>query len=362
MALLLGALLLAAAPAQAQTRTYAATATGTSAQVLVGGQQLQLGHTSVAIRSDAAQEVPNCPADQVACAHAATVVGVNDALASAPKGPGEAVGEPNGALPEDTAPLAIAHLGRAVAKAATGGASGETDLLHLELTATQTIAENAAPVVDGLKQVSEQLFGPLAEGDPSGELGQRLKQSFDSLVENIDENPLVEIDLLPSLSTVTDNGTLTTAEAIAKGAQIVISPTAASDVVAPEGLIIVEIGSSRAYADSAGKTEGNAAAVLLKIFNPVTGAYDEHGVPAGEYTCAGEGTPLYTCVGLGTTKAEAGAFQAGGVSVNALDGNLKIEVGAAQAGASASVAPAAGPPAPAPLPTTGGGLAHRGST
>ena len=359
VALLLGALMLAAAPAQAQTRTYAATATGTAAQVLIGGQGLQLGHTAVSIRSDVAQKVPDCAAADVACAHAATIVGGNDAKASAPTGPGEAVGEPNGALPEQLAPLAVAHFGKAVAKAATGNASGETDLTHIELTATQTITSNAAPLVDGLKQVSEQLFGPLAEGDPSGELGPRLKQSFDYLIENIDENPIVELDVLASGSKVTDNGAVTSAESFAKGAVLVISPSVASTVVAPEGLIIVEVGSSRSYTDTNGKTEGNAATVLLKIFNPVTGGYDEVPVSAGEYRCGGEGTPLETCIGLGATKAEAGAHTAGGVSINALGGNLKLELGATHAASSAVVGEEAGP-VPAPLPTTGGGLATQG--
>lgn len=360
VALLLGALMLAAAPAQAQTRSYAATATGTSAQILIGGQGLQVGHTSVSIRSGADQEVPNCAAADVACAHAATIVGGNDAKASAPTGPGEAVGEPNGALPEQMAPLAVAHFGRAVAKAAKGNATGEADLSHIELTATQTFAENAAPLVDGLKQVSEQLFGPMAERDPSGELGPRLKQSFDYLIENIDENPIVELDVLASGSKVSDNGVLTIAESFAKGAVLVVSPTAVSSVVAPEGLIIVEVGASRSYADSSGKTDGNAATVLLKIFNPTTGGYDEVPISAGEYRCGGEGTPLETCIGLGATKASAGAHQAGGVSINALGGNLVLELGATQAGSNAATTAPPGPPPPAPLPTTGGGLATQG--
>lgn len=359
VALVLGALMLAAAPAQAQSRTYAATASGTAAQVLIGGQGLQLGHTSASIRSDVAQQAPLCAAVDVACSHAATIVGGNDAKASAPTGPAEMTGEPNGALPEQLAPLAIASFGKAVTKAATGNASGETDLTHIELTATQTITENAAPLIDGLKQVSEQLFGPLAEGDPSGELGPRLKESFDYLIENIDENPIVEFDVFASGSKVTDNGTLTTAESFSKGAVLVISPTTVSSVIAPEGLIIVEIGASRSYADSSGKSEGNAAAVLLKIFNPVTGGYDEVPVSAGEYQCGGEGTPLETCIGLGATKASAGAHQAGGVSINALGGNLVLEVGATQAGASAADTPAPAP-LPAPLPTTGGGMAMQG--
>lgn len=360
MALLLGALMLAAAPAQAQSvqRTYVASATATSAQVLIGGKGLQVGYSSAGIRSDASQKLELCEGSAVACAHAATVVGGNDAKASSP-GEAHAVGEPNGALPEQAGPLASGHIGEAVADAKVGAASGTAGLLHLELNAVKSFTEQAPQIQEGLKQISDGLLGPMAEGDPSGEIGPRLKESVDSLVANLSENPLVKVDILPSKATVKDEGGVVTASAIAYGALVVVSPTAASSVVAPEGLIIVEVGEGRASASSDGKPgENHAAAVHLKIFNPVTGTYDEVPVAAGEYKCGGEGTPLETCVGLGAVKAEAGAAQASGVSIDAIGGQLKIQVGQISTGAAAAQGEQAAPiDAPAPLPHTGGGAA-----
>jgi hypothetical protein len=360
MALLLGALMLAAAPAQAQSaqRTYVASATAVSAQVLIGGQGLQLGYSSVGIRSDAAQKLDNCEGSVVACAHAATVVGGNDAKASTP-GTSRAVGEPSGELPEQFGPLLSGHLGKAEAGTETGKAGAKADLVHLELNAVKSFTEQAPQIQDGLKQISDGLLGPMAEGDPSGELGPRLKETVDSLVANLSENPLVKVDILPSVATVEDKGGVVTASAVAYGALVVISPTAVSSVVAPEGLIIVEVGEGRATASSDGTPGDNHAAVVhIKIFNPATQKYDDIEVAAGEYHCGGEGTPLETCVGLGAVKAEAGAAQASGVSIDALAGQLKIQVGQINTGAAAAQgAPAAGPVEPAPLPHTGGGAA-----
>lgn len=360
MALLLGALMLAAAPAQAQSaqRTYVASATAVGAQVLIGGQGLQLGYSSAGIRSDAAQKLDNCEGSVVACAHAATVVGGNDAKASSP-GTGHAVGEPSGELPEQMGPLLSGHIGKAEAGAEVGKAGAKADLTHLELNAVKSFTEQAPQIQDGLKQISDGLLGPMAEGDPSGELGPRLKETVDSLVANLSENPLVEVDILPSFATVEDKGGVATATAVAAGALVVISPTALSSVAAPEGLIVVEVGSARVTASSDGKAGDNkAAAVLIKIFNPATQKYDEIPVSAGEYQCGGDGTPLKTCVGLGAVKAEAGAAEASGVSIDALDGQLKVQVGQISTGAAAAQgAPAAGPVEPAPLPHTGGGAA-----
>lgn len=367
VALVLGALMLTAAPALAQsvTRTYVATARGTAAQVLVGGQGVQIGHTNVGIRSDAGQELALCTGSEVACAHAATVVGGNDARAAFP-GEGEAVGEPNGALPEQMSPLLVAHFGKAVAKAAQGNATGTADASHLELTATQTFADNAAPLVDGLKQVSEALLGPIAEGDPSGQIGPRLKQTVDGILDNLAVNPLVEIDILASAVNVEDKGTEVTATAVAKGAQVVISPTANSSMGSPEGLIIVEVGAASAFASAkngqAPTSTGEAAVVRLRIFNPVTQTYDVVPVAAGEYQCGGEGTPLETCVGLGAVAINAGVVRAGGVSINALGGNLVLELGSIEAAVGAKLTEAPAPVCPEPpcLPVTGGGLAVQG--
>jgi hypothetical protein len=360
IALLLGALMLAAAPAQAQTaqRTYVATATGAGAQLLIGGQGLQVGFTDVAIRSGADQ-APVCEDANLACAHAAAIAGGNDAKAAAPGGEATA-DETGGALPEGFSPILAGNIGKAVATAEVGRAVGEANGAHLELTLTQTITENAPQIQEGLKQISDGLLGPIAEGDPSGEVGPRLKQTVDSLIDNLSANPLLEVDILPSVSEVVAEANVVTARATAYGALIVVSPTELSAVTGPEGLIIIEVGQATAVAKSDGTHDGSAHVVRIKIFNPVTQTYDEIPVSAGEYRCGGEGTPLFTCVGLGAVEAktEAGvtSVKAGGVSVNALDGQLKLELGALEVTSSAADVPPA--PAPGPdLPLTGGGMA-----
>lgn len=366
-ALLMGALLIAAAPASAQeatatARTFAARAEATALQLWLGGEAgggIKIGHTTAAMRSDTSVEF--CEGEELTCATGAGEVSYNQAKAAHPGTASD--DQTGGALPEELAPLLRLVVGEAKAQAAPTSAQGDAGLARLSLTATQTVAENIPQLQEGLREISNQILGPIAEGDPSGEVGPRIKQTVDYLVDNLSASPLVTLDVMPSHSRVSDDANVAMAHAVAKGIVLAISPTPTHTAIAPEGFIIVEVGVAEVTAYSDGRpSESDPAAVRISIFNPVTGEYDVIPVAAGDYICVAEDTPLQTCVGLGSAQAEAGAARSGGVTIDALEGNLVLEVGAAEVGASQAAAPAPGPapvpePAPAPLPTTGGGLA-----
>jgi hypothetical protein len=379
IALLAAALLLLLALPAMAAPTYVGRATATGLELTLAGEGLVIGFSEAAVQSSASDEA--CGADRGnACAQGAGALLIGEtAEAHAPgnEGPADATALP---LPEDLSPLLNGEIGAARAEAAfaagAGSARGDGGAITLELTATQTLAENV-PLQDALEQVSEGLLGPIADGDPTG-LGERLKGTVDQLVENLDVAPLLTLSGAPSISTATHEGGVTTATATAKGIVLVLAPTPASLLpLAPEGLVIVEVGDATATAttdETSAEADFDPALVRIRIFDPTTGGYDEIPVAPGQSQCIPgiEGTPLETCitVGGGETVVEGAgaAAAAAGVSIRALADplpTLQLSLAAAEAAVAAAPAPAPEPtptptpppPAPQPdLPRTGTGL------
>lgn len=366
-ALLLGAILITAAPASAQSatagaRSFVASSTATGLELTIGGQGLVVGHTTAGLRSGTDQE-GGCAGEELTCATAAAIVGVNDTAAGFPGNEGPNTGT-LGELPEPLSDLVELVVGPADAVAAAQSAQGDAGAVRVSLTATRTLTEQAPQIQDGLRQVSEGLLGPIAEGDPSGEVGPRLKATVDALIDNLNVSPLATIDVMPSQASVIDEGTRVCARGVGKGVVVALSPSPVHTAITPEALVIVEVGVADVTACSDGTVESDPASVRIKIFNPVTGEYDVVEVPPGDTTCVLEGTPLQVCVGLGSATANAeggGAGSADGVTIEALADpapELVLGVGQADVGASQTIAEAPPGPVPGPdLPTTGGGLA-----
>lgn len=364
--LLAVALVLAALPASAQEdsggRTYVAEASSTALQITINGEGLRLGDASAAVRSDAEQE--GCEGEASACAAAASLAGYNDTSASSPddEGPNDGTG---GEIPEDFSPLLSGTIAEALARAGAADAAGQANGADLSINLTETILgdEQAEPLREGLADLSEGLFGPIAEGDPSGEIGPRLKSTFDLLVENLANAPLATVEVLPSASEAADSSEAVTASAQAKGAVITVAPTSESNPLTPEGFLIIEVGAAAASVSAGGEQGAQASAdpavARLRIYDAEADAYEEVAVAAGDYQCGGE-APLVGCVGAGsaeTTENEDGAAaRAAGVSVRLFEEpapEVVIEVAGVQAGAAETPAAPPAEPAGGPLPTTG---------
>jgi LPXTG-motif cell wall-anchored protein len=375
MALVLGALLvLFVAPANA-AHTYAGRATATALELTLAGEGLTTGFSRAAAQS--APSADGCTGDIRACAEGAgllTPIFSEKAEAAAPGNPG-----PNDltafTVPSELGPLLTAAIGRAVAEASAdtdSRARGDGGIATVDLTLTQTLAE-ALPIQDALQEISDSLLGPIAEGDPTGLLGPRLKATVDQLNENLSLTPILSVNVGPSFSEVTDIGGVTTARASAQGATIVLSPTPLNLPGSPEGLVIIEVGSATVSAttnQTAASATFDPALVRVKIFDPVTGTYDDIAVAPGQSFCVPgiEGTPLQICIGAGsgdaTQTGAAAAATAAGVSIQAFQDPLpplSLRLAVAEAGVNsappAQVPPAPeqpAPPAPSPdLPRTG---------
>ncbi len=372
VALVAGALLLLLAVPAHAAHTYVGSATAIGLELTLLDQGLTVGFSESAVQSAPSDEA--CGADRGnACASSAgaLIIG-NTAEAFAPGNEGPDTVEAS-AIPEQLSPLLRGTIGTAEAEvevdgtdlAATSRASG----IDLALTATPTLAESL-PVRDAIDQLSETLLGPIDDGDPTA-LAERLRATIDQLGENVLDAPLLTLTGGPSSTATTDVGGVTTATATAQGGVLVIAPTPANVLpLAPEGLIIVEVGQATATATTDQTTASSAftpALVTLRVYDPVTMDYDEVQLAPGQSRCGAEGTPLEVCISVGggmeTVEGAGAAASAAGVSIRALAGPLPtLQLSLAEATAAVASAPPAAPAPPAPtpsrnLPRTGGGPA-----
>lgn len=392
-ALLLGALLLTAVPVGAQElpippdqppapdgqepgpdgptapsgALFAGVASATGLELTLQGQGLTVGFTDARVQSGPTEE--GCEGDRVACAQAAGELLLGEtAQAFAPGNPG-----PNDAtafsLPAELEPLANLDVGRAVAEASTApSANADAAAATLELNATRTLAEDA-PVQEPLREISDSLVGPVADGDPTGEVGPRLKESLDFIIDNLDETPLVTLDVAPSSSESTNVNGTTAASAVTQGAEMVVVPTGDQQLIdlGFPGLILVEVSRAEVSVSTdatTGTANADPAIVRISVLDPEALSYDVIEVAPGQSACAAEGTPLQVCVSAaGSEVVQDGpnaAAAAQGVRITALAEplpELVVALAAAEAGVSAAPPPepaAPAPPAPAQeLPVTG---------
>lgn len=392
-ALLLGALLLTAVPVGAQElpippdqppapdgqepgpdgptapsgALFAGVASATGLELTLQGQGLTVGFTDARVQSGPTED--GCEGDRVACAQAAGELLLGEtAQAFAPGNPG-----PNDAtafsLPAELEPLANLDVGRAVAEASTApSANADAAAATLELNATRTLAEDA-PVQEPLREISDSLVGPVADGDPTGEVGPRLKESLDFIIDNLDETPLVTLDVAPSSSESTNVNGTTAASAVTQGAEMVVVPTGDQQLIdlGFPGLILVEVSRAEVSVSTdatTGTANADPAIVRISVLDPEALSYDVIEVAPGQSACAAEGTPLQVCVSAaGSEVVQDGpnaAAAAQGVRITALAEplpELVVALAAAEAGVSAAPPPepaAPAPPAPAQeLPVTG---------
>lgn len=372
VALMLGALLLSAMPAAAQSDAtvpeadkYAGVATATSLELSLAGEGLTVGFTDVAVQSGPSED--GCPPDQVACAQAAGELLLGEtaeAWAPGNEGPNTATAFE---LPPELEQLLVLDIGTAVAEASTlPSADADADAATTELTLTETLA-NEVEVQEPLQTISDGLLDPIADSDPTG-LTERLKTTLDTIIANLDENPLLTLAVGPSHSEAINEGGITSAEALSQGAELLLVPF--DDPVLLEAgipaLAIVEVSRAQASATTDGAT-GQASAdpslARISVLDTTTLSYDVLEVTPGESACALEDTALVICVSVADSEVvqdgSNAAAAANGVRIEAFADplpQLVLGLAAAEAGVSAALPPPPPPPAePAqqPLPTTG---------
>lgn len=346
---------------------FVGTASATSLELTLAGQGLTVGFTDARVQSGPSAD--GCADDQVACSEAAgeLLLGeVAEAFAPGNEGPNDATAFQ---LPAELEQLLVLDIGTAVAEASTVPSAGaDAAAATTELTLTETLAEQV-DVQGPLQEISDSLVGPVADGDPSGQIGERLKQSLDFVIENLDQAPLATLAVGPSSSDSESVDGVTSASALSQGAELILVPTGDQELVdlGFPGLVIVEV--SRAEVSvSTDATTGQATAdpsiVRLSVLDPTELSYDVLEVAPGQSACAAEGTPLQICVSAADSEivqdGPNAAAAADGVRIEALADplpQLVLGLAAAEAGVSAAAAPPQAPPPPAepaaPLPTTG---------
>ncbi len=224
-----------------------------------GGMGLNFGLTQTSVASSSTD---GCAG--VACAAAA---GVGEPLGTTTTAtsPGEGNPEPVEAFNLDPASQAVAGQGGAAEADTTTqpSAGGVTDAITLELTLTQTLlSQFPAEVTDGLNSGIAQLtdaLSPLTENDPTGVLSGVTDQ-LNSLLDDLASGPLLTIQGgQTESSTSFDDGVVTSTSA-AQGVIITLLPTPESVPLAPEGVAVIEIGSSTASASADGTNPATADA------------------------------------------------------------------------------------------------------
>lgn len=225
-------------------------------------------------------------------------------------------------------------------------------------------AETQQEEID-LDELEGVLDGLLDDGDgeaPEDLLGT-LTGILEQLLEDITAHPLVGVRVGPAMSEATDENDVTSALAGSHGAQVVVLPTPEDTADDPQGLVILELGASRAEVNSDrldATADFDAAVARLRVFDPQAEEYIEVAVEPGQSQCVGV-DPLEICVevGHGDTNVEGSGASAAAnaVSITALNDPLP-EVSLALAAAEAAVnATSVEPPKPEEpdLPVTGGG-------
>jgi hypothetical protein len=373
VALLMGALLLAAAPALAQTQTFVGKSSATAFELSITppgeetAEGLIVGVTESGVQSGGDQA---CDEGETACAFAEALLGFSGAAETSQPGGEETASAVGGELPEDFAQLLTARFGVAESASSAdpqqGSATAAASEISVTLTETLFSEENLGQVTEPIKEGIDQLTGPISEGDPSGEVGPRLKGLVDYVFENLGSAALANIAIGPTASSSTHSGGTTVATATAQGAVVTLLPPPLDSEVAelaPDGLAQVVIGESSASATTDGETgtpEASSSVVTLRLFDPATQEYEEFPVEPGVRDCSPEELePLRVCVSLGGTETEtegAGALAvADSVMVELFDGEdlplIRLAVASAEAAVNAAV-PAEPEPQP-DLPRTG---------
>lgn len=351
------------APTQGQA-LFAGVANAVGLDLTLAGQGLTIGFTDARVQSGPTED--GCADAQVACAQAAgeALLGETaEAFAPGNEGPHQATAFE---LPPELEDILALDIGVATARAsAAPSAHGDAAAATLEVNVSQTLAETL-PVQEPLQEVSDSLLGTITEGDPTG-LAQRLKDTLDFVIANLDDVPLVTAEVGPSSSESSSIGGVTTATASAQGAKIVVVPTPAQELldVGIEGLVIIEVGSASATVSSdavTGEASADPAIVRVSVLDPGTLAYDVIEVVPGASECIADGTPLRVCISLaGTEIVQNGpnaAAAAQAVRIQALADplpELSLSLAAVETGVSAAPAPQPPPPPPPeePLPVTG---------
>lgn len=393
-ALLLGALLLAAAPVGAQdlpetgdllpgdlvpeagdsvettppppaAGAFAGVANATGLDLTLDGEGLTIGATDARVQSGPTAD--GCPEGQVACSSAAGELLLGEtaeAFSPGNEGPSTATAFE---LPPELEELLALDIGVATAQTSTApSAGGDAAAATVSLNANQPLAE-LLPLQDLLEGVSDTLLGAIAEADPLGGLGVTLKEQVDFIAENLDEVPLATIAVGPSSSASSNAAGVTRASATAQGAKLILVPTPLPELidVGIEGLVIVEVGEATVDVSSdatTGQASADPAIVRVSILDPAALSYDVVELVPGAAECLLADTPLQICLSLaGSEVVQEGpnaAASAQGVQIRALGDplpELVLTLAAAEAGVSAAPA-APPPPAPAsttPLPVTG---------
>lgn len=353
-----------AAPPTAGAPVFAAVANAVALELQLAGEGLTIGSTDARVQSGPTAD--GCEGDRVACALAAGELLLGEtaeAFVPGNEGPNDATAFE---LPPELEELLDLDVGVAVAEASpTPSADADAAAATLALNLTQTLAEQLA-VQEPLQEISDSLLDPIAEGDPTGELAPRLKETLDFVIANLDEVPLATVEVGPSSSESISTAGTTRALATAEGAKLVLVPTPDQQLldVGIEGLVIVEVGSASAEASTdalTGQASADPAIVRVSVLDPATLTYDVVELVPGASECIAEGSPLRICISLASTEVvqdganSAAAAQA--VQIRALADPLPevlLSLAAVEAGVSA--APPAVPPPPAPgppLPVTG---------
>ncbi len=391
LALLL--LVVAAVPAAgqtAQTGSFSAQAGSSGLELRLGGQDaIVVGRTDARLASGPA---PGCPDGALACASGLGLVGAGEsATAQRPGSPGPNTVAPQGTVGTPLAQALDLGVGAATARVTDPPrplAAADAQATSIDVTLTQSLLSQAPPLqeaVDGALDGLGTVLDPIGEQDPSGVV-DRIDATLEDLLGDLASAPIANIEVGPAGSQVIDTETGTAATSTAAGLRLVLAPTPQNLPLAPEGLVILEVGSASAAASTderTGRASFSPAIARVRFFDPTTGAYDPDvvlGTGEGRQCLSDAGAPpeltgnLDLCVTAGggdtTQQGPAAATRASGASIEAFAGGMELltlDLADATAGvnaAAAQVAQVASPrpsplpspvPTRAPLPRTGGG-------
>ena len=255
-----------ATTAAGPTQIYAGAGATRGLSLTLAGQGLLTGITDTHIASDTTDDCAG-----VACASAAGAAEPLGTTVTATS-PGEGNPDPVQAGNLDPFEGALAgEFGEASAMTTTTpSATGTANGLNASVTLNQTIlgqlpAEITGPLNDGLTQLGDALQ-PVADGDPTGAISG-VTDTLASLITDLQSRPLLTVQGGQSTSATSIAGETVTTTTTAGGAIIVLLPTPESTVLLPEGLAVIEVGSSSASAtaDGTNPATGEATGSIARI-------------------------------------------------------------------------------------------------
>lgn len=244
--------------AQEGQLTYASEGVGRGLRLSLGGNALELGVIETIVQSGPTEECQS-----TACATAAGLRepsgGSPVATAIWPDQPGPVTVQTFG-LGQDVDPgfeqALVLNIGDATAQATSATTSaGQANAAQVDITLTQSILsqlppELTGPLQEGLEQLGEGLE-PITSQDPTGVLAGVVDQIVD-LGSDLTSAPIATLNQGPTRGSNTfANGTVAS-HVEAGGLVLVLVPTPESSPLTPEGLIVIEAGSSSATASADG--------------------------------------------------------------------------------------------------------------